>query len=129
MEDSSTKYAKVGTSTWISNEEEKAFYEHGHTAHRNVKSNIYKCEKKTFNIYNGVKDGQYCNQASYAVGYELGNTIITVVDFCFNALYKRLEYTHFVQNHRSHFISEYYNAVNVSSNEAASLPAAEFFEP
>lgn len=92
------------------------------------KSKSYICDKTTFNIFQGNKNESRCDQASYGVGYQLGDKVIILLEFCYNALYKKLDFIHYLQTPKTHFISEAFNPVNASGAVPASLPVEEFFE-
>ncbi|KAL5281022.1 hypothetical protein ACFFRR_004813 [Megaselia abdita] len=87
---------------------------------------LYPCKKRNLKVFIGNEEDSYCDQASYAAGFKMGDKVIVLMELCYNAIDKRLDFIHYLQVHKTHPISEMYNPVNTSGS-IASLPAAEYF--
>lgn len=61
--------------------------------------NWYPCNKRTLKMFIGNEKDSYCEQASYAVGYKLGDKVIVLMELCYNTDDNRLDFIHYLQSH------------------------------
>lgn len=139
-EDGNTEYAPFGddanfNANQITKVETKYRYDENHNYGTDItenveNSNLYPCEQRSLRIFIGNGQQSKCKQTSYAVGYKLGDKVIILMELCYNAIDKHLDFVHYIQSQKAHSISELYNPVNASgpSSNQSSLPAADYLE-
>lgn len=91
-------------------------------------SKTYPCSRRSLQVFLTDENDTSCDQISYAVGYRMGDKVIILLELCYNASDKRVNFIHFVLSHHTHPISEKYNPVNVSGSNHGNLPADGYFE-